>query len=81
MTQSTFQLLLTNSDDGGGGHEDHSGTIIYVVFLAVLITFIFVGAYMESKHFAFGHETGVIILIGILVSYIMYQVDSEKYIF
>jgi hypothetical protein len=29
-----------------------------------------IGMFMESKHFAFGHETGVIIVIGIIISVI-----------
>lgn len=35
----------------------------------MLIIFIFIGSYMETKHFSFGHETGVILVIGVLASY------------
>lgn len=38
-------------------------------FLTMLILYTFVGLYMEKKKFAFGHETGVILLIGIGISY------------
>ena len=60
-------------------HEDHTATIQTIVFLLTLVTFVIVGAYMEEKHFIFGHETGVIILLGMLVSWIMYSID-EKYV-
>jgi len=32
---------------------------------------------MEHKRFRFGHETGVIIVLGIIVSIIVYEVDRE----
>ena len=36
---------------------------------------------MESKHFAFGHETGVIIMVGMIVSFICYSIDPVHYVF
>ena len=42
------------------------------MFLMVLI-----GTYMESKHWRFGHETGVIILVGIIFSSSLYFAYGE----
>jgi NhaP-type Na+/H+ or K+/H+ antiporter len=38
-----------------------------ITCLGLLVVYITGGSYMESKHFAFGHETGFIIVIGALV--------------
>ena len=56
-------------------HEDHSATYLTLVFLGTLVIFVIVGAYMEQKQFMFGHETGVIILLGMIVSFIMQKID------
>ena len=56
-------------------HEDHSTTYLYLVFLGTLIIFVIVGAYMEAKQFMFGHETGVIIILGMLISLVMHKID------
>ena len=58
-------------------HADHTQTIIYVIFLLVLITFVTVGSWMESKHLPWGHETGFIILFGMLISYVTSRISEE----
>ena len=55
--------------------HDHTETYFVLVFLVVLIIFVIVGAYMEQKKFIVGHETGVIILLGMLISFIFHSVD------
>ena len=57
--------------------EDHSQTYIYIIFLCTLITFIVVGGWMESKHLKLGHETGFILVFGMIVSWIVSRADSE----
>ena len=52
--------------------------MIYVIFLSVLITFTLVGGWIESKHLALGHETGFIIMFGMLISWVVYQFDSHE---
>ena len=44
----------------------------------MLIIFVFVGSYMEHKRFKFGHETGVILIIGIIVSVVAYAITGKK---
>ena len=56
-------------------HNNHA--YVYIIFLSVLIAFVFVGAFMEHKRFKFGHETGVILVIGIIVSIIGHAVDKS----
>jgi hypothetical protein len=60
-------------------HKDHTTAYIYITFLFVLIVFVFVGGWMEHKHLAFGHETGFIILFGILISYILDSMNDDEY--
>lgn len=58
--------------------EDHQVTYIYIIFLVTLIAFIIVGGWMESKHLKVGHETGFIIVFGMIVSWIVAKSDSEE---
>ena len=47
------------------------------MFLAVLIFYIVVGAWMEKKNFKICHETGVIITVGAAFSMVVSILDSE----
>lgn len=47
-----------------------------ILFLFILITYIVVGSWMEKKHFKFGHETGMIIVVGIIISLIIRSADK-----
>ena len=58
---------------------DHTTTYIYITFLFVLIVFVIVGGWMESKHLPFGHETGFIILFGMLISVILSNLEHDEY--
>jgi NhaP-type Na+/H+ or K+/H+ antiporter len=57
--------------------SDHQQTLVYVIFLCVIIFFVLVGSYMESKHLKFGHETAVVIIVGMLVSLMVSAWDSH----
>ena len=46
----------------------HKTLTCIVLFLFLLLGYIIIGSWMETKHFSFGHETGVIIIIGIIIS-------------
>lgn len=67
-----IQMLDDKPDD----HESHSAEEIeeigIVMMLGLLVVYVAVGSYMEHKQFKFGHETGAIILIGIIFSIIIW---------
>ena len=58
-------------------HDNHGTFIAVIAFLILLILYITIGSWMEIKHFCIGHETGVIILIGMLVSVVAEHVDED----
>ena len=48
------------------------------VFLCTLIIFVFVGGWMEQRNLPWGHETGFIIVLGMLVSLAMSKLGSTQ---
>ena len=62
-------------------NDDHiSHNALYkgiLVFTTVLILYFFIGSWMEIKKFPICHETGVIIIIGILLSLVLNAFDHE----
>jgi len=48
--------------------EHHSVLTCIVIFIILLLGYIIIGSWMETKHFSIGHETGVIIIVAIIVS-------------
>lgn len=56
-------------------HEEAEANlrITTIMFFTLLAVYIIIGTWMEIKHFCIGHETGVIILIGIAVSVTIYH--------
>lgn len=44
----------------------------------ILISYLTIGSYMELKMFRWGHETGVIIFFGVLISIIISLVEHEN---
>ena len=57
--------------------SQHDQTVVYVIFLLVIIFFVVMGSWMEAKKFMFGHETTVIILVGMLVSWLVTRLNHE----
>lgn len=51
--------------------------IIALVVLVLLVIFMAGGSYMEHKHVPVGHETGLIIFLGLIVSFLIYFFDHE----
>ena len=53
-------------------HEnEHAIYICYVLLLTIMIIYVTCGTWMEKRNCGFGHETGVVILIGIAVGAIL----------
>ena len=68
VPRAIFQQL----NDAAAEHDDGEDVELgIIIFLFILITYIVVGSWMEKKHFKFGHETGMIIVVGILISLVI----------
>ncbi len=76
--------------DNEPGHETESDTKgLFILFAIMLTLYSLIGSYMEKRKPPIFHETGIIILIGITVSYIIhfqwynhdYWFEFPKYLF
>ena len=73
--QTAGSILGLNSGGDGGGDDEHTGDhtmefVGYMLVCVILILYLTIGSYMELKMFKWGHETGVIIFIGIIIGLI-----------
>lgn len=65
--------------EGEHGHEDETmGHIFLVMLMAIIFLKFLLESYFEKNQPIVGHYTGVIILVGILCSYIIYSSSEEK---
>ena len=66
------------NEGGDAGHDEHAGHLYKLLgligFMVLLILYVTIGSYMEVKKFSFGHETGVIIILGGICSSIVYSI-------
>jgi len=53
-------------------------TATIIIFL-LLIIYIIGGAFIEKKHCIVGHETGIAILLGFLVSFITKEIAGDEF--
>jgi len=62
--------------------EHHNVLTSIVIFIILLLGYIIIGSWMETKHFLVGHETGVIIIVAIVVSTLLelWTGDNSKII-
>lgn len=44
-----------------------------IIIFVLLVIYIIGGTYMEHKHSPFGHETGIAITLGFLISLTLYE--------
>jgi NhaP-type Na+/H+ or K+/H+ antiporter len=51
--------------------EHHKTLTCIVLFILLLLVYITIGSWMETMNFTVGHETGVIIIIGIIISILL----------
>lgn len=61
-------------------HEEtsHSSEALpYIIMLLVLISYLTIGSWMEIKKFKICHETGVIIVAGIILSLILRTISTK----
>ena len=58
---------------------EDEGTLVASVILGILmLIYVIVGTRLETKGCGFGHETGVIIILGMLISAVLDLLDTEK---
>lgn len=53
-----------------GGNENLP--VLVVVIFVMLMLYVIIGTYMEHKHASFGHETGVALVVGLIISAIVH---------
>ena len=60
--------------------EEHDESLVYamVLLITLMIIYVIVGTRIETKGCGFGHETGVVIIIGIVISYILNVANDTK---
>ena len=67
---------MTESENLAEFNAMSQGSI--VVFL-LLMAFVSMGSYIEKKKLKFGHETGGVIILGFICSYIAYLYDNDRF--
>jgi hypothetical protein len=50
--------------------------ILVAVIFVMLMLYVILGTYMEHKHAPFGHETGVALIAGLIISAAVHYSDS-----
>ena len=64
------------SDSSEEATENGLNVAALIIFV-LLIVYIIVGGFIEKRKLPFGHETGVSIVVGLIVSLIFYLIKSE----
>ena len=64
----SHEQIVMNSGEAPSNHEEEDEEALYIAYIVVITTmiiYVVVGTWMEKKKCGFGHETGVVILIGL----------------
>jgi len=82
LNQLSQQLLSSEHSDAdldhNSAHKEHILEFVgFMMITFILLLYLTIGSYMEIKMFRWGHETGIIILCGILLSVIVASVENE----
>ena len=59
---------VTNSEE----ENEHAIYIAYIILVLIMIVYVTVGTWMEKNGCGFGHETGVVIIIGMSIGGILH---------
>jgi len=57
-------------------YEEHLKQVVIIIVLLLFISYSIISTYMDSKKTNFGHESGIIITFGILISLLLFQVSD-----
>ena len=52
--------------------------LFFMILLLFLAMFFIVEAFMEKKKFVIGHTTGIIVIMGILISYLFHHFEDKE---
>ena len=76
MYQNEVAVPLPKESSGEENSEEKTVYIAYIILLSIMLIYVTVGTWMERRKCAFGHETGVVILLGIGIGGIL-QLSGE----
>ena len=65
MYQNEVAVPLPRESSEEENSEEKTVYIAYIILLSIMLIYVTVGTWMERRKCAFGHETGVVILLGI----------------
>ena len=72
VTNESLESKVNSEEEGEKGEY-----IAYIILLSIMVVYVTVGTCLERKGCGFGHETGVVILLGISIGAIL-DVTGEK---
>lgn len=75
LNELAVPLPKTGNEKEEGGEE--TVYIAYIILLSIMLVYVVVGTCMERRKCAFGHETGVVILLGIAVGAILQYAGDD----
>ena len=80
---NTVQTNLEDEKDDSGGdnpHDDKQKNLqaFFMIFLTLLMIYTILGLYMEKKKPIIGHETGIIIVLGMIISFIFRATEGSE---
>ena len=67
---------MTDTPDDPEKRKEELQTIFYMMLLAILFLKLLIEAYFEKNVPAFGHNTGIIVIVGILASFTLFKVTD-----
>jgi hypothetical protein len=77
MADEMLQSLSSSGGHAEGELDEHTQVYGFIIFLFTLGVYISVGSWMETKKLPFGHETGAIIIYGMIFSFVVELAKSE----
>lgn len=79
MLKKLIHNIILNADADNGDEEHGHGPLLHglIVVLSTLVLYVLIGSFMEMMHFPVGHETGVIIIVGIVISIVTTVIDPD----
>ena len=58
--------------------ESKAEEIFFIILMIFLALFFIIEGYMEKMSFCIGHTTGIIVVFGILISYLFHHFEDKE---